>query len=90
MLAPASSLLVSNDVFDKCASVTCFVKKKFYRRITSAQNFNKTKTLAVKTTRAVVVFILELILHRRRLFAGKQGTTKKTPKRVLFLLAPAA
>ena len=47
---------------------------------------NKTTPLVVKTTRAVVVFILELILHRLRLFAGKQKTNKKTTQKGGFFI----
>ena len=50
----------------------------------------KLTPLVVKSTGATVDFILELNLHRRRLFVRPQGDKKNHPQKGGFFLAPAS
>ena len=54
-------LLISSFLANSLRSLVLYY---FFRRITPAQKFNKTSPLAVKTTGASVVFILEPIITK--------------------------
>ena len=74
-LALASSLVSRPRRPPNRASVTCFVN--FHRRSKAAQKCNKMTPLALKITGAAVIFMLELILHRLRLFVRRAKSNKK-------------
>ena len=61
MIPTGFFLLISSFLANSLRSLVLY---SFFRRITPAQKFNKTSPLAVKTTGASVVFILEPIITK--------------------------